>query len=458
MRRLILPLLLIVLLMGVPVWAQGDPVETGLGDAYYPGAGNGGYDVQSYDLDLDVDVPTNYLNATATITAISTDDLDAFSLDFIGLTILGVRVDGVETPFIREGDEVLIYPEEMIPAAREFEVAVRYEGVPQPVRDPALGSYGLLIGWLTNGESIYIAGPQTGSMGWFPGNHYPTDKAIFTISITTAPEYVVAANGVLAAQSFDDDSRTHVWRMEQPMAPHLAAIYIGEFDVVMQTGAPVPITNYFPPDLWPNMRAEFDTTPQMFALYEDIIGPYPFDSYGVIVVNDDTFPALENQTLSLFGTRAVSESTAAHELVHQWFGNSIAPARWQDIWLNEGFATYYTALWIEHAQGTAVFERYMDDIYAGLERSQGIVVGDPGVSNMYDYNVYYRGGYTLHALRLRVGDEVFFDISRAYYATYRDSAATTEDFIAIAEEVSGQDLTAFFDAWLFSPDLPPKPE
>ena len=202
----------------------------------------------------------------------------------------------------------------------------------------------------------------------------------------------------------------------------------------------------------------------MIAVFSDLFGPYPFEAYGVVVANVELGFALETQTLSLFGRDILSpfnfgtraEEVIAHELSHQWFGDSVTPARWQDIWLNEGFATYAEALWIEHEEGEEAFENYMRTLYAVISQPQFTAgaISMPGVpppGDLFNTSVYLRGGWTLHALRLEVGDDAFFEILRSYYDRFKYSNVTTQDFVNVAEEVSGQNLDNLFNRWLYQP-------
>jgi aminopeptidase N len=193
----------------------------------------------------------------------------------------------------------------------------------------------------------------------------------------------------------------------------------------------------------------------MIAFYSDLIGPYPFEAYGVVVMPESVGVAMENQTLSVFGADMSFEDAISHELAHQWFGDSVTLASWPDIWLNEGFATYMEWLWVEHRAGADEFSSYMDNQYSYAQTM--MPPGDPASWALFDGSVYIRGGLVLHALRQTVGDETFFKILSTYYQRYQYNNASTEDFIAVAEDVSGQDLGEFFDAWLYGSTLPPMP-
>jgi aminopeptidase N len=224
----------------------------------------------------------------------------------------------------------------------------------------------------------------------------------------------------------------------------------------------LPILNAFPPTVPPQERRPFARVPEMIAFFAERFGPYPFASFGGTVV-DGPFPAaLETQTMAIYGRSALSEPTVAHELAHQWFGNNVALARWQDIWLNEGFATYAEYLWLEHDEGRAALDAEMRRLHANMNRLAGTPgwdfrISDPGPNRLFASPVYQRGALTLHALRLGIGDDAFFDLLRAWTDRYGGASATTDDFIALAETIAGRDLTAFFDGWLFETDVPALP-
>jgi aminopeptidase N len=223
---------------------------------------------------------------------------------------------------------------------------------------------------------------------------------------------------------------------------------------------------------------DFGQTAEMIEFFSESFGPYPFEAYGVAVIADVPF-ALETQTLSIFSALAVSgqrdaERVVAHELAHQWFGDSVSPARWGDIWLNEGFATYGDMLWLEHTQGSEALDARVRAHYDAVSGSawkdrppeevrerlaeRYPPPGTPPVDDLFNRSVYERGALTLHALRLRVGDEVFFDILRTYHHRFRYATATTADFIAVAAELSAQELDEFFHEWLYEQGVPDIPE
>ncbi|HMA37881.1 MAG TPA: M1 family aminopeptidase, partial [Chloroflexia bacterium] len=172
--------------------------------------------------------------------------------------------------------------------------------------------------------------------------------------------------------------------------------------------------------------------------------------------------SLETQTLSLFGRGVVGDPAGAslvvaHELSHQWFGDSVSLKSWQDIWLNEGFATYAQYLWYEHTHDRAALDTVMQTLRDTLVGQRLPPPGRPPLDDLFNASVYNRGALTLHALRRTVGDDTFFRILQTYTARYRYGNAGTADFIAVAQEVSGRDLRSLFDSWLYADAVPALP-
>ncbi|MBI5931581.1 MAG: M1 family metallopeptidase [Chloroflexi bacterium] len=429
---------------------QGAP---GLGDPYYPGLGNGGYDTLHYTIDLTVDVEANTISGTTTIEAEATQALTSFNLDFDGLDIAAVTVDDIAADYSRDGFELTITPASPIEQAATFTVAVTYNGVPVGYADPSID--GEQDGWLQIEDTLFVLSEPAGAMNWYPCNNHPADKATYTLNITTAKDYTVAATGVLTDEIDNGDTRTSVWEMTDPMATYLVSVTIGDFEVQLLDGPDgLPIRNYFPSDDAETYAEAFSSTSDMIEYFASLFGDYPFDTYGVVVVPSDFGEAMENQTLSLFSTDSTDEYTIAHELAHQWFGDSITPATWDDIWLNEGFATYAEALWAEYQDGEEGLTSYMSDLYDAMVDDEEGAPANPPVDDLFNGSVYLRGAWVLHALRLEVGDDLFFEILSSYYDRFQYANATTDDFIGVAEEVSGEDLTDLFQTWLYNDEIP----
>jgi aminopeptidase N len=447
---------------GCPAPSPGtQPYE--MGDPLYPALGNTGYDTLHYDIALSADLGTNVLSGTVTIRARAAQDLTDFYLDFQDFGISSLTVDGAEAKYDRTGDEMKVTPASPLKNGQEFTVAVAYNGEPEPEVDT---SAPIPLGWVPYDTGVYVASEPAGAHAWYPVNDHPCDKAAYTIRITVAKPYVVAANGTLKSTTDNGDTTTYVWDAPYPMASYLTTVNIAEFQT-QETQGPngMTIRNYFPADIQ-NPGKAFERTPDMIDLFNSLFGPYPFDVYGVVVADTDLNWALETQTMSLFGRgfaqgRGIGyeiDETIAHELSHQWFGDSVSLKSWKDIWLNEGFATYAQMLWTEHSRSRSAMDNEVRSAYRSLARADLPPVADPPGDDLFNAGVYYRGGLTLHALRLEVGDDTFFRILQTYYDRFRNGNANTKDFIDTANEVSGKDLTAFFDAWLYQTEMPPIPQ
>jgi aminopeptidase N len=435
-----------------------------VGDEYFPDLGNGGYDAQHYTLQLAWDEQSNEISGTVTMGAVATQDLETFNLDFRGFAISELRVDDEVATYRRQNRELIITPSAPLTKDQEFEVAVTYAGVP----GRGAGSFYDVFagGWRRYNGGVYVASEPSGASLWYPVNDHPLDKANYTYEIIVPDKYVVAANGLL--QNVTDNpgpTTTYLWATENELASYLATVNIANFVVQTSTGPDdLPIRNYFPADEAEDLTQIFSIQPDIIDFYNQTFGPYPFEAVGAVVADTELSFALETQTLILYGRdvglgRTGAETVIAHELAHQWFGDSVSLTRWKDIWLNEGFATYASILWKEHAHSKTAMDTEMNVYYTIVSGQTDFVPpGDPPQDDLFNTGVYLRGAWTLHALRLEVGDKIFFDILRTYYDRFKYGNAKTEDFIAVAEEVCGQDLTDFFQGWLFDKKAPPKPD
>ncbi|MBE0683102.1 MAG: M1 family metallopeptidase [Anaerolineales bacterium] len=448
-----------------PISGDAQSGSPGLGDSLYPGFGNGGYDTKSYILDITVtDVISSNLDAVTTIQAVATQDLSRFNLDFAGFEVTSLTVNEEAAEFERKGQELTVIPSQPLNNGDEFIVVVEYQGIPNSMESQALP---FPTGWIVYEGGIFVLSEPDGSASFYPVNDHPLDKAIYTIIVTVPKPYEVAANGVLEETKDNGDTTTYQFKVRDPMASYLTTININDFDLeTMESENGVPIRNYYAASLPDKISEPFARQGEMIDYFSGIFGEYPFEVYGALVMDTEFGAALENQTMSIFGIDMVdtedlegTEAVVAHELVHQWFGDSVSVADWSDIWLNEGFATYGEGLWVEHLYGNKGLDEWVTGLYEEVSAYPEFYPppGSPAADDLFNGGVYLRGGLTLHALRLTVGDEVFFETLKVYYDRYKFGNAVTEDFMQVAEEISGKDLTDLFDAWLYDEQLPPLP-
>jgi aminopeptidase N len=431
----------------------------GVGDPYYPTYGNGGYDVRHYDLDLRYAPGPNHLRATATIQADATQGLSCFNLDLVGLDVRGITVDGRPASFSRSKHELKITPATPLGSGSPFVVVVSYEGTPHAFRVPDLPTR---VGFLPTRDGAIVAGEPEVAAGWFPVNDHPSDRATYTFRVTVPKGYDVVANGLRESTTVHGNWTTHVWIANDPMASYLATVDIGDWRIrSRRTDSGLPVIDAVDPDMVAESRATLRREPEIISFLQSQFGPYPFDSAGAIVTDSQKLGfALETQTRPIYPPHAFPGPGiyyVVHELAHQWFGDLVSVNQWKDIWLNEGFATYAEWLWTEH-RGFGTTQETFHSEFSRIPRESSfwhVVIGDPGVKDLFDDAVYERGAMTLQALRNEIGTTNFFDVLHRWVQDHAFATGSTDDFIALAEQVSGQQLDDLFKTWLFDPRKPP---
>lgn len=437
--------------------AQDTTGAPGLSDPYFPRAGNGGYDVTHYALTLTYDPNSRRLTGTAEIEARAKQDLTSFNLDFKGMKVTAAEVDAAAARFHRGGDhELTIRPPDDLDRNTTFRTTVHYSGTAETITDPD----GSREGWLRTADGALALGEPVGSMAWFPGNHHPSDKATYDITITVPEGLKAVSNGELRREETKRGRTTFAWRMAEPMATYLATVAIGEYDVRRsKTANGLPVYVAVDPDQSKASAKVLARIPEIMRWAEENFGPYPFSSTGAIVdrANDAGY-ALETQTRPVF-PGAPDTALLVHELAHQWYGNSVTPASWRDMWLNEGFATYAEWLWQEDHGGDTAQETF-DALYDHGEDTYENLWAFPPASptsaaHISDDPVYQRGAMVLHKIRETTGDATFHDILRGWPTTHRHGNASTSDFTAYVEQQApDEDFSAIWDDWLYGSGKP----
>jgi aminopeptidase N len=448
--------------------ASAPAVPLGVGDRLFPYLGNPGYDVASYDLSFTYSGSNSKpLQAVTTIDAWTTRDLDRLNLDFAHGKVESVEVDGEPAAFTSAGEDLVVAPEDRLSAGSWTRITVRHTSDPMMSGDEDGG-------WVRTADGLGMADQADAAHLVFPCNDHPSDKAMFTIRVTAPNGYTAVANGLPTGVDRVGRSTTWTYRTLHPMATELAQVSIGRSTVLHRQGPHgLPVRDVVPTADAKALEPWLAETPDQIAWMESKVGPYPFETYGLLMARATTGFELETQTLSLFEKELFTQpaypkwyvrSIMVHELSHQWFGDSVSPRTWSDVWLNEGHATWYEALYAQE-KAHQPMEARMKAAYAASDRWRA-AGGPPALPkapapgqkiSIFRPNVYDGAALVLYALRQKIGRERFERLERAWVTLHRDGTAGTADFERLAADISGRDLAGFFKGWLYGEKTPPMP-
>ena len=419
-------------------------------------AQNRAVDVLHYRIEVDVPLQGEEIAARAELTVkpVATP-LASLDLDFAGFTIDEVSVDGVSAKFTRDEQKLRI---ELDGKSEPFRARIRYHGKP---------SDGLFLQKNKHGRrGAFADNWPNRAHYWFPSVDHPSDKATVEFFVTVPAAYESIANGVRVKTTTlpGGRQRTH-WSEATPIPVHCMVIGAAEFSVVHAGQAlGTEITYYLDPDDRDKSLSQIGRTPRMIEVFSSLIGPYPYEKLAM-VESSTRFGGMENATAIFLDEKRLGgdvslEGLAAHEIAHQWFGNSVTQTEWSDLWLSEGFATYFEHVFFERVAGREVFlvrMRGSRDDYLKANREHSRPMHDASVTDLFKllnaFN-YDKGAWVLHMLRGLMGDEAFFAAIRDYYAAYRNRNATTAELRLIMERHAGQPLDWFFREWVFEAGHP----
>jgi aminopeptidase N len=430
--------------------------EYGIGDPLFPSLGNPGIDVEHYDLKLRYDPLRKEISATVHLDIAMTADRTTFSLDSDGPVVSAVTVDGAPATFKAASPELLITPVNPLTSGQRVAVEVAYT-VSNP--GPLPSASGGAAGWFPTPGGSYVLNEPEGAHFWLPSDDHPSDKATFRFELTVPSGLTAVANGALIDHTSATSTDTWIWQEDRPMATYLIQLLTGDYELVDGLGPNgLPLLSAVLHTDRTTMQPYIDTIDDQIDYFDDFFGPYPLSRYGIAITDSVPGLAMETMERSLFSRsdfstgrlEAGQELLLSHELAHQWFGDAVSPAGWRDIWLNESFATYGEWMWLDHV-GLRLLE---DSAAAGLAGRQPGATANPSAQQLFGFNSYDGGAVVLHALRKTIGDGNFFTLLKRWVADNNGQSRTTDDFISLANEVTGRDLTEFFKTWLFSDTVP----
>lgn len=419
-----------------------------------------GFDVQKYEITLNINDATHFITGNVLATVIAESNLSSIAYELKGLTVSSVLVNGTAATYTHSNGVLNITTN--IPSGQSFSTQVFYSGTPQLSND--VYHIGMIFGTNT---VFTISDPDAGRM-WWPCYDHPWDKAIVDLHITMRSDWKVAANGIRSeiVNNGNGSSTTH-WLGQNPMTTYLVCITAGPYVEINQSVPEqnnLPVQNFVMQSQYNNALSDLQRVPQMIAYFSQLFGDYPFEKYGNATVNMSTYGAMEHQTMTTLGNYIINgtgsyEPTIAHELAHQWFGDAVSFLTFKDVWLSEGFATYSEQLWTNYRFGWQAACDYVatsfHQYYMNWENSAGPqTIYNPSFNNYFAPPSYEKAASVLHMLRLKMGDDTFFQFLQMWFDTHKNGNVITAEFQDLAEQASGQVLDQFFNQWIYGSGIP----
>ncbi|TNM50144.1 M1 family metallopeptidase [Nocardioides albidus] len=425
-------------------------------DSVYPEIGDPLVDALHYDLDLAWAPDADRLTARETLTFRATGDAPRIPLDFNEqLAISSATVDGTPAEVTVEGNDLTVaHP---IAADQRYELVLEYAGTPAPAPAPSQrADFTQGVGWsITPEHETWTLQEPYGAFTWYAVNDHPSDKALYDFTLTAPAPMSGVANGVLASSTAENGRSVNTWHLAEPASSYLVTVAFGDFqhtDLESASGVPIQIWTDADGDPTPGETA---SAPDAIDWLEKVLGPYPFDSFGLLVVDNES--GMETQTMVTLGDTAysLSEAVIVHEAAHHWYGDTVTPADWSDVWMNEGMAMYLQGMWESEQEGVPVVGK-MDE-WASFEADLRTRSGPPGAfdpTRFGDGNIYYGPALMWQELRERVGDERFFELLREWPSREANGTADRREYLDWIEATTGEELSSFFDDWLLDETTP----
>lgn len=424
------------------------------------------FDVLHYEFDWKLDFEARWIEGKAVVTLRSLSATDRITLHLADdMHVTGINQDRTPVSFVHQNDLLDIYPLQKLNPDEELTVTISYSGIPQPASD--ILQSGLNFSYHGEDPIIWSLDEPTGARQWFPCYDVPSDKATVKLRITVADDMIVASNGdLIGVVSNPDQTKTYTWEENYPISTYLISIAATNYetfsDVYSSGLETMEVLFYAYPEHLTQAIEDFSVTVSMIEFYASVFGEYPFleEKYGMAEIPGNA--SMEHQTCTSLSSRLVTgthqyDYIIAHELAHQWWGDLVTLTDWADIWLNEGFATYSDALWVENLYGFEGLKSRMADfrdIYFTFHEGEDHPIYDPPSGHLFCEIEYEKAAWVLHMLRFVVGDDNFWRILRGYAQLYAFSNASTEDFRAVCEQIHGGGLGWFFDQWIYGAGYP----
>ena len=417
------------------------------------------FDVLHYEFNWKLDFESQHIVGKAVVKIRSQSTLNKITLHLSdNMNVTGITQDLTPVSFSHQNDLLDIYPLQTLDPDEKLTVTISYSGFPQS---------GLNFTYHGEDPIIWSLDEPNGAREWFPCYDVPSDKATVKMFITVADSMIVASNGdLIDVKSNPDQTKTYTWEENYPISTYLISIAATNYetfsDVYTSGLETMEVFYYVYPEHLTQAIEDFSVTVPMMEFYADVFGEYPFleEKYGMAVIPGNS--SMEHQTCTSLSSRLVTgthqyDYIIAHELAHQWWGDLVTLTDWADIWLNEGFATYSDALWVENLYGLEGLKSRMADFkyqYMIRHEGQDHPLYDPPLGHLFCEIEYEKGAWVLHMLRFVVGDDNFWQILKEYAQLYAYSNASTEDFQAVCEQIFGADLGWFFDQWIYEAGYP----
>ncbi len=395
--------------------------------------------------------------------------VSVIDLDFGELSVDSVTLNKREMRFKQSSGLLQVNLARAVGIGTRLEVVVTYHGVPKD---------GLIMSRDKSGNPAVVGDNWPNRVHhWIPSLDHPSAKATVTFSVTAPEKNLVVANGkLLNTQNTFPAMRTWNYSEAVPIPPYCMIFAAGQFAKFTVQSPITPLEYYVPRADEPFALKGFAPASPSLELFDKTVGQYPYEKLalivgatqfggmensGAIVFGSNLFNPVANPTLSpTFGVRRGLVQLVAHEIAHQWFGDSVTQNTWSDLWLSEGFATYFAGFFVQKHDGEAAFRQYMKgaaDTYFAFAKQRRIPLHDVETEDLFKLlngNSYQKGAWILHMLRSQLGDEAFFQGLRAYYATHKNSTATSEDLRVALEKASGENLKPFFASWIYGAGHP----